>query len=228
MQLPHPWTVTSPKTAPKNPSHQRCCRSSCRRSSSSSSCWWWQFLCRSRPHGQQRGGGRGPPAGSVRGLKPSLVLLLQLSSSYTRWRPGHVLSHSHCTCTWCPAQSQTSADKILSKHCPLFSSTVFKDRNKWCSNNNKNKEYGYIQGWIYHFSSIPCNLTTASYNKRLRTTPDFPLKTIQNIKVGKKESQRDFKNLNTYNWIDNKKCLFWKNFMWYLEGIQHQSLVWIS
>ena len=67
MQLPHPRTVTGPTTAPKNQSHQRCCRSSCRRSSSSSSCWWWQFLCGSRPHGQEAGR-QLLWQGSVRGL----------------------------------------------------------------------------------------------------------------------------------------------------------------
>ena len=55
--------------------------------------------------------GRRPPADSVRG---PLVLLLQLSS-YTRWRPGHVLVGEHCTCTWC-LPTQTPTDKLLSKH----------------------------------------------------------------------------------------------------------------
>ena len=58
-------------------------------------------FCVSRPHGQRggpRGGRQRTRQGSVRGLQPSLVLLLQLSS-YTRWRPGHVLCHSHSQCT---------------------------------------------------------------------------------------------------------------------------------
>ena len=116
-----------PTIAPWVHSHWGC-GSSCGRSSPWAAA---ATFCQSRPHGQ---GSAGKAAASRLGAGP-LVLLLQLSS-YTRWRPSHVLVGEHCTCTWCQP-TQTPTDKLLSKHYQY----VINSRNLTI---NKNTDYNCI------------------------------------------------------------------------------------